>query len=76
MGLSATQTNIDKLLEKEPLTTCHVKPVWNNAGWLADSLTVIRNPKDGSYEHHVKKIKQKGENAGNGGNRVGAESGE
>lgn len=51
MGLQANQTNIDRLLDKEPLTAAEVKPVWNNAGWLADSLIVTPNSKEGSYEY-------------------------
>ena len=66
MNLRATQSNIEKLLQKEPLSACQLKPVWNNAGWLADSLTVIPNCKDGSYEHIQHKLKHRNMSHGAG----------
>lgn len=41
LGLSATQNNIDLLLKKAPLTTCEFQALWNNSGWLADSVTIF-----------------------------------
>lgn len=59
LGLQATQTNIDRVLAEEPLSACELKPVWNNAGWLADSLTVIPSSKEGSFDHAQHKLKQR-----------------
>ena len=56
MGLMATQANIDTFLENEPLSACALKPVWNNAGWLADSLTVFPNAREGSYNSIAHKL--------------------
>ena len=41
LGLSATQSNIDYVLQKVPLTSCEFKSGWNNSGWLADSVQII-----------------------------------
>lgn len=43
LGLQATQANIDRLLQKAPLSSCEINAIWNNSGWLADSVTIIPN---------------------------------
>ena len=43
LGLTATQANIDNVLEKAPLSSCEFAPGWNNSGWLADSIIIYPN---------------------------------
>jgi hypothetical protein len=40
MGLSATQTNIEKILQKSPLSSCEISCGWNTSGWLADTIYI------------------------------------
>ena len=40
IGLQATQLNIDYALDKAPLSSCEFQAVWNNAGWIADTLII------------------------------------
>ena len=40
LGLQPTQTNIEKVLKNAPLSSCEFQAVWNNSGWIADSITI------------------------------------
>ena len=50
-GFRPSAYDMDRLLDKEPLTSAEIKPVWNNAGWLADSLIVTPNSKEGCFDY-------------------------
>ena len=43
MKIEPTHRNKARLLKKSPLTSCFMKPSWNNSGWLADSLQIYPN---------------------------------
>ena len=52
LGLSATQANIDKLLMKNPLSSCEISCGWNTSGWLADTIQIYPNrPKKKSFDN-------------------------
>ena len=43
LGLSATQANIDHVLEKAPLSSCEFASSWGNSGWPADCIVIYPN---------------------------------
>ena len=58
MRIEPTQRNKAKLLKKSPLTSCFMKPGWNNSGWLADSIQIYpnRTKTEKTYENDREKI--------------------
>lgn len=43
MRIDTTATNKEKLLKKQPLTSCEIAPGWNSSGWLADEIKIYPN---------------------------------
>lgn len=43
MKIEPTMRNKARHLSKSPLTSCYMKPGWNNSGWLADTLQIFPN---------------------------------
>ena len=40
MKIEPNAKNKAILLQKNPLTSCHLQTGWNNSGWLADNLFI------------------------------------
>ena len=58
MKIEPNPKNKALLLQKNPLTSCHLQTGWNNSGWLADNLFIypMRQKTEKTYENNREAI--------------------
>eukprot|EP01017_Pseudomicrothorax_dubius_P049279 TRINITY_DN9142_c0_g1_i3.p1 TRINITY_DN9142_c0_g1~~TRINITY_DN9142_c0_g1_i3.p1 ORF type:complete len:433 (+),score=126.17 TRINITY_DN9142_c0_g1_i3:47-1345(+) len=52
LGIEPTSKNINMVLRNYPLKNCHITAGWNNAGMLADTITIVAR-REKSKDVHV-----------------------
>ena len=58
MRIAPTRKNKEKMLKKNPLTSCAIQANWSNSGWLADTVSIYpnRTKTDVTYENNRENI--------------------